>query len=547
MGFAPRRAKTRWLGLFGIVVLLFGMLPVAAVLAGPVGTASGFEDDDGNLTIQSTFDWNSFAPTTWNGTAPYRIAEKTVSGWKFKGLEDAQATTSDSGFAGGTKQDDACASVITAKAPNKDDLKRIYVSSKAVTVNNTSHTILNLAWVRIPQNTTSASAHVAFEFNKGTDGLCAGSTLYKRVAGDMLIVYDFEGGSSAPVLTLRRWVTSGACEISSNSAPCWGTATNLTALGYAEAAVNVGSTASDGIAPPPGVPASLGDSEFGEAGIDLTDAGVFSANTCETFGSVFGVSRSSGNSGQAQMKDLVGPGSFALANCGSIIIRKVTVPTGGTGFGFVSTATTNPATSGTFSLNDGGSKTISNVLPGTGLTVTEDDPSGLNYTLTDLTCTAGSTATNIVKSIANRRVTFDLAGDQTLDCTFTNTKNKNNPDAVTAPTLIPQDSATVSGLDTTGVVDGAFDKELTFSLWDNAACSTASGGQLLYSKTVTVTANTTYKTDNTGLAASNGYTITADGTYYWKVVYDGDSRNNPFTKACGVEQVTVNITPDPAP
>jgi hypothetical protein len=542
LGIAPRRQKPRWLALAGLVVIGFSLLPVAAALAtGPIGTASGFQDDDGNLIDDADgIDWNSFATTAWTGTAPYQISEKTFDGWKFKGLSDAQAVTSDTGFAGGVKQDDACATLSPAKAPNKDDLKRIYVSSKAVN----SHTYLNLAWVRIPQNTTSASAHVAFEFNKGSDGTCTGSPLLKRVLGDMLIVYDFEGGTSTPVLTLRRWVTSGACEIGSDSPPCWGTAANLTASGFADAKVNVGSTTtSDTISPVSPTSVNLGDSEFGEAGIDLTAAGVFTAGSCDTFGSVFGVSRSSGNSGQAQMKDLVGPGSFRLANCGTVIIRKVTDPAGGTGFGYTDNIVSNPAVTNTpFSLDDGQSKTFTNVVSGTGLTVTEDDPTAKtpSYTLTNLTCTAGSTATNVVKSIANRSVTFDLSGDQTLDCTFTNTKNKNNPGASTSPSVIPQDSATVSNLDAAGVVDGAADKELHFQLWSATGCT----GTKLYEKTVTVTANTTYYTDNSGDPAVNsGYSISADEHDYWKIVYDGDSRNNSFSN-CN-EEVDVNLTASP--
>ena len=90
--------------------------------------------------------------------------------------------------------------MITAKAPNKDDLKRIYLAQKTVisiraAVND--HVFLMLAWVRIPQNTTSASAHIGFEFNKGDSELpCGPGGLVNRVAGDMLIVYDFEGGST---------------------------------------------------------------------------------------------------------------------------------------------------------------------------------------------------------------------------------------------------------------------------------------------------------------------------------------------------------------
>src|SRR5262249_1947093 len=151
----------------------------------------------------------------------------------------------------------------------------------------------------------------------GSDGLV------QRTAGDMLIVYDFEGGATdTPTITLRRWVTSGACEVGSSTAPCWGPATNLTALGFAEAKVNTTATALDQVGPSD---ETLGINEFGEAGINLTDAGVFLPGVCTAFGKVSAVSRSSGNSGTAQMKDLVGPGSINITNCGTVIIHKTTV------------------------------------------------------------------------------------------------------------------------------------------------------------------------------------------------------------------------------
>ena len=289
-----RRRRTLFAPLFVVVAAL---VLVVAAAAGPVGTAAGFEDDDANLVDNLTagIDWNSFAPTTWTGTAPTRQSTKAALGWQFLGIEDWEATTADSGFAGGTKQDDNCASVITAKAPNKDDLKRAYLAIAVVG----GHTFLELAWVRIPQNTTSPSAHIGFEFNQ-SQTLCGGSSdgLVQRTAGDVLIVYDFEGGGN-PVLTLRKWVTSGACEVSNDSPPCWGPATNLTAGGFAEGAVNTGATALDAIAP---TSETLGLSEFGEAGIDLTAAGVFPPNTCRSFGKVYAVSRSSGSSATAAMR-----------------------------------------------------------------------------------------------------------------------------------------------------------------------------------------------------------------------------------------------------
>jgi hypothetical protein len=327
-GHSSGRGKWRLVALVSLAAILALLLAITSSASpGTIGAAAGFEDDDGNLAPASpiNFDWNSFDQPTWTGTAPTRSGTATAGGWSFTGLEDYQATTGDSGFAGGTKQDDECASVITQKADNKADLKRVYFANKTVN----GHVYLELAWVRIPQNTTSPSAHVAFEFNQSTTA-CGGSSnglVHRSTAngGDMLIVYDFEGGSTdVPHIRLERWVGSGSCEIASHHPPCWGPATDLTDLSppQAEAKVNTDAAVTDAILPSPPTSEQLGVSEFGEAGIDLTAAGVFAPGTCVGFGKAFGVSRTSGNSGTAQMKDLVGPGNVNIANCGAIKIHK---------------------------------------------------------------------------------------------------------------------------------------------------------------------------------------------------------------------------------
>jgi hypothetical protein len=405
-----------------VIALVAGELPASA---GPVATAAGFEGDDGNLAPAApiNFDWNSFAPTTWTGTAPNRTASKTVSGWALTGLEDAQATTSDSAFAGGTKQDNDCASVIGAKAPNKDDMKRVYVTSNTVG----GDVFLGLSWVRIPQNTTSPSAHIGFEFNQGTTACPAGSDgLVRRTAGDMLIVYDFEGGATDnPTLTLRRWVTSGSCEVGSNSPPCWGPATNLTASGFAEAKVNTTGSVVDTNTPPTppatsSVSSTLGTNEFGEAIINLTDAGVFTPGVCTGFGKTYAVSRSSGNSATAQMKDLVGPGNISITNCGSVIIRKVTDPSPdptSTTFNYTTTGGLDPAT---FTLQDGDAQDYGNDVQTGSYSVTETDP-GPTFVLTDLDCSASDTSHGTTVNVSGATVSFDLKPLDTVDCTYTNT------------------------------------------------------------------------------------------------------------------------------
>jgi len=239
----------------------------------------------------------------------------------------------------------------------------------------------------------------------------------------MLIVYDFEGSSTDnPTLTLRRWVTSGACEISSNSPPCWGTATNLTAGGFAEGKVNTTATAQDTVAPST---ETLGLNEFGEAGIDLSAAGVFSGSTCESFGKAYAVSRSSGNSGTAQMKDLAGPTDFTLQNCGTIKIIKHTDPRGvNQAFGYTTTGGLSPST---FTLNDNGNttgdssgntRTYSNVKAGS-YSVTEDaDPTGFAFDSLSCTDSSGNSTTT-----SGRTANITVAGGGTTTCTYVNKQN----------------------------------------------------------------------------------------------------------------------------
>jgi hypothetical protein len=412
------------------------LLGSAIAVAGTIGTASGFQDDDGNLIDDGAgIDWNSFGPLVWSphpATTPTRQAATTSLGWKVLGLEDWAATTSDTGFAGGTKQDDNCPTVISAKAPNKDDLKRVFVSS--ATVN--SHVYLNLAWVRIPQNTTSPSAHIGFEFNKGTTACGGTGGLVQRSAGDMLIVYDFEGGSTdVPTITVRRWILTGPCEVSSDSAPCWGVAQNLTAAGFAEAKVNTGGSALDTNAPPAlnsatgaSVSETLGVNEFGEAGIDLTAANIFGPNTCEGFGKVYAVSRSSGNSGTAQMKDLVGPGNFNLNNCGTVTIIKHTSPAGlDQSFSYTSNlaggqiSCTTDTTPASFTLNDAGTdtETCTNVPIGSYTVLEGAEPGG--FVFGSLTCVATGSGSGAQDATVKEQANITIAaGGDTVTCTYVN-------------------------------------------------------------------------------------------------------------------------------
>jgi hypothetical protein len=101
---------------------------------------------------------------------------------------------------------------------------------------------------------------------------------------------------------------------------------------------------------------------------------------------------------------------------------------------------------------------------------------------------------------------------------------KKQPAMTTAPNLIPNDDATISGaFNATGTI--------TFDLFGPADATC--GGTPAFTQTVNVNGNGTYSTTNTSFVAS------ALGTWRWQVSYSGDANNSPTTSACGVERFTI--------
>jgi len=611
------------------------------VPTGPVGLASGFADSDGNTPAtnsssdynpststtnvagQPNYDWNSIATNpSYSGTAPYQHAGGTTAattnagnGWLWTALTDAQATTTDTGFAGGTKQDLNCAPVIGTKAPNKDDLKRVYIAATTLTSGpRAGHTILNLGWVRIPQNTTSPSAHLAFEFNQGgsTCPTSASDGLVPRTAGDLLVLYDFTGGNVAPTITIDRWITSGTCDVSQDSSTdsnggCWGPGTTLNGT-QAEANVNTGLShicdttlsptgcgpgesdtsdgtttkgtnyvlpfqTSDSLAP---ATETLNQSEFGEAGIDLTAANIFTSASCTSFGQVEAVSRSSGSSGTAAMEDLVGPGTFTLSNCTTGISTTPqsdgTDTTAGTFADMTQDSTTKTwgtLTSGTW-VRDTATVTVSPVTTWRG-SVAFYLCSSTTTTLTSCSSTTGTaegsqtvgaggtnppTNGNVATSSNTR---LSAAGSYCWAAYFTGTSPTGLPAAssltqecftVTAPTSIatnpffyPQDRVTISA-SSGGSLSGTVSWRLYDSLTDcNANVATVAGG-LLYkeeptSNNISGTSPVSVNTNNTT------FRVTAStATMYWRVSYSSSNTAQTGSSSTCVENISDTIAAD---
>ena len=116
-----------------------------------------------------------------------------------------------------------------------------------------------------------------------------------------------------------------------------------------------------------------------------------------------------------------------ISNCGSVVIRKQTDPDenpNATTFSFESTLVADPAdsTAAEFTLQDDGSKTVSNVVAGTGYRVEEVDLSATGYVLSGSTPARAARARQSPLTLSNQKVTFNVAVGKTIDCTFTNTR-----------------------------------------------------------------------------------------------------------------------------
>jgi Prealbumin-like fold domain len=351
----------------GVAVLL----AVAALFTGSAGAnlpGSTFEGNDGNLVVTTpgNTDWVN-APNRHIGT-------------------DLPTGTTDNSFGQGAKEDLVDTTVVSGSIPNsKADLAQFYVGNEQAGPEN--DIFLYLGWTRA---NTAGTTNFDFEINQADqpDLTTPGPKTLVRTEGDLLINYLFQG-QGTPQLNLRTWTGTA-----------WSAATPLG--GSSEAAINSQEVANP---LPDGTPSPIPTNQFGEAAINLTDAGVFPPNVCRAFGSVYVKSRSS-TAFNSELKDFIAPVDVNIANCARIIVEKVTVPSPdptGTSFPFTASYDADG-----FSLKNGESNDSGDLNPGT-YSVAET-PVPANWTLTSAVCDDGSNPSSI-----------DLDADEVVTCTFTNT------------------------------------------------------------------------------------------------------------------------------
>ena len=383
------------------LVLAFAIAGAGAI------TGTSFEGTDGDLVSQAGSDWDVLV-----GTPALYVAHDLPSGQTDDSFSD--------------KEDEPAPEVVFGSIPgNKSDLLRFYVAHDAREEAGLRRDFLYLGWVRA---NSLGSANMDFEFNQSRV-LSANGVTPVRTPGDMLITFAFSG--SGATLGMSRWTATGPCEAASIT-PCWGPEMPLG--GNAEGSVNL-STVAD---PIEGV--TLPALTFGEAVIDLTSAGVFDRDVCQTFGEAYVKSRSS-VSFTSSLKDYIDPQEIHVSNCSTLTIRKNAIPDDAQDFTFLATGGPSPQS---FDLDDDGSN--ANALPSSrtwetpttgAVSVTEVPAAG--WDLTDITCSGDADVTRDGDGNPTGEVSLDLSIGAGVDCTFTNTKRgRILVDEVTIPAGDPQ-------------------------------------------------------------------------------------------------------------
>jgi uncharacterized repeat protein (TIGR01451 family) len=499
-GLNSRRRRFRSLGATVIVAAAaFGILFVAA--SGATLTPSTFEGNDGNMTVDTAghTDWVSLA-----GNPQLRT------------LVDLPSGQNDNAFGQGTKENSTNVTVVTGSIPpNKNDLTRAYVYNDRIGASS----FIYLAWERA---VAIGDAHIDFELNQnataGFDGSTTGKVTLNRTKGDLLLAYDF-GGSGTPTITLFTWDGSA-----------WGNQQDLSALGFAEAAVNTADL-SDVL----NNNATVGAGEFGEASVNLSDALLaagFNQDTCQSFGSIMVKARSSGSSTDAELKDFIAPVPFHASNCATpTIVTQTSVA----------------------SMTVGDTQTVGDTA-----TLSGDNPSGdVSFQLysdaacTDLVAGVSGSATldsGGVAAFTGASFTPDHAGTYYWGVSYAGDKHNNAASACgganeeivvgkaspsVSTTQAPASGAIGGTFKDTATLSGAVNPDgsgsITFTLYSASDCD----GAVLDTETVNdISANGAY-------ATPMGFQLENGGTYYWVASFSGDSNNNAFTSGCNDEPVVV--------
>jgi hypothetical protein len=391
LGPTGSKRSKRFLFVPALLVVATALFLVASASGVLTGSPSKFESGNdptlglGNETVNTTGDkdWISVVTTATN--TPYVH------------LSDAAASTSDDSFTPGQKQDTTCPSTEGHKNSPKDDFTDVASYNEQA---GNGDVYLYGATLRYAAN---GNASENIELKQGTSGFCPGSTtLLARTPGDKLLAIDYLGGGKAVQFHLLTWVATGACNVSNDTAPCWGATVATLSPAVAEGGV---STTNFTAAQNPISGTAIVAGQFAEFGVNLAAAGIIPNNgTCSSFAQTVWESRASGSSFVSSTKD-VSLENHTISNCASVSVTKVGSDGGsqeGAVFTLYEGADTTGTIVGTCTVDANGDclPTFTNLNPG-------------QYTIDETTTPAGYTKD------ANLPETFTLAASEAKELTYT--------------------------------------------------------------------------------------------------------------------------------
>lgn len=300
---------------------MFGLLLVLTILPSMGGLTFGSHTPGniagilGGFEIDGDYDFDGSA--IGSGTT----ATVATRDWANVGTvtmsPDTFGQAEDSSFKEGSKEREPDNWVIEAhNVPGKDDLTRAYVAADITVVGQ----FLFLSFERMNVE-GQGDVHVNFELNKSPDSIVnkEGTTIPQRSDGDLLVVYDYAGGSNAVNIELRSWDgiadDPGTAQNEEALFGSWNLLSNVDAVGD----VNF-----DGaLTRPAGTPFGGGIVDtlrFGEAALDLS--GIPGFLSCPGFSQFYAKSRASGESFDSALKDVTTPTPVDFSTCGSIKVLK---------------------------------------------------------------------------------------------------------------------------------------------------------------------------------------------------------------------------------
>lgn len=287
------------LALSVVVSLLVGGGAFASHNATP-GVVGGFEID-GDFVFPT-------APALPNETRDWDNVGGVVR------ADDAFNDGTDDVFGGGSKEQEPNNWTFTAgpKPPGKDDLTRAYFAKDI----GASGMFMFMGFERLAIQ-GQGDAHIDFEFNRNGTTIVngAGETIPERSDGDLLIIYDYPGGTNPVALEVRTWDGDLDNPLTPQNEEALFGVWNLASLPATSAFADINGTSTARPAAVPFGGGTVAAKRFGEVGLDVSSIFGGSFVRCPGFSSFWAKSRSSGESFNSALKDKVGPVDVDFSAC----------------------------------------------------------------------------------------------------------------------------------------------------------------------------------------------------------------------------------------